>query len=433
MKQKVFSMFALLLMAATGAWAQTETLLTTITATGETTYSETTAGVVTVTPSGQASYNPTYGWLWDGSGSVTVEAKEGYTITKCVFKQNAKTPVTITTSPFAITFAFGKCEQIEEDMDGFTSIEVYGYAPATTGYSVTLAEGTEDEGNWTISPTEAAEGSPITATYSGEKKVKSVKAVKVAAVNPNAYLMWDKDQKKLVATEIPTTATKVENADAGVEWQVGTDVVEGEDVKINGSITLSGDVNLIIKDDATLTANKIIGGNKILSIYGQAQKSGQLVVDNLGDDATTSIKTLEVHSAKVTATSSYNNRGGFYYIGTINVYDGSVDAIAANGGYGIWLRPDGSINIYGGEVNAVGKGTGTDSFGIKAATSATVTVNGGKLWAENANKQAINTSNVTLKKGDGFTGKIETSANGTSWTEYTEAATPTTKYVRAGY
>ena len=50
-------------------------------------------------------------------------------------------------------------------------------APATT-YSVTLADGTEDFDNWTISPTEAAEGAKVTATYSGEKKVKSVKAVK---------------------------------------------------------------------------------------------------------------------------------------------------------------------------------------------------------------------------------------------------------------
>ena len=56
---------------------------------------------------------------------------------------------------------------------------------ATTGawaqepakYKVTLQEGTEDAKNWTV-PAEAAEGSPVTATYSGSKKVKSVKAVK---------------------------------------------------------------------------------------------------------------------------------------------------------------------------------------------------------------------------------------------------------------
>ena len=124
---------ALLLTAVGGAWAQTETLLTTITSTGTDSYSETTPGVVTVTLSNVASYSSTYGWLWgekSGPGSVTVEAKEGYTITRCVFKQNDKTPVEITTSPFAITFANGKCEQSTHDIDGVSSIEVYGNAPA---------------------------------------------------------------------------------------------------------------------------------------------------------------------------------------------------------------------------------------------------------------------------------------------------------------
>jgi len=50
-------------------------------------------------------------------------------------------------------------------------------------YSITLAEGTEDEGNWNV-PAKAAEGAKVTVTYSGEKKVKSVKAVKKVATTP---------------------------------------------------------------------------------------------------------------------------------------------------------------------------------------------------------------------------------------------------------
>ena len=141
---------ALLLTAVGGAWAQTETLLTTITPTGKGSYSETTAGVVTVTPSNMRRYNVNYGWLWSGSGSgsgsVTVEAKEGYTITKCVFKQNDKDPVTITTSPFAITFdESGDCVQ-NDDMDGVTSIEVYGYAPAPAEPTVEVTTNAAEEG-----------------------------------------------------------------------------------------------------------------------------------------------------------------------------------------------------------------------------------------------------------------------------------------------
>ena len=272
------------------------------------------------------------------------------------------------------------------------------------------------------------EGTPMTVKFNGTKKVLGMKVEKKATVDPaKAYLKWDADQKKLVATEMPAEVTKVENSDSYVEWS-GTYVVEGN-VTISGNITLSGNVNLIIKDGAKLTAKKIIGYNNNLSIYGQANQTGQLVVDNPGDDAITSMKTLEVHSAKVTATSSYNDRGGIGFTGTINVYGGSVDATAANG-YGIWLGGNGSMNIYGGEVKAVGKGNGGYSYGIAAGTSATVTVNGGKLWAENADKKAIYTSNITLTKGTGFTGKIEYSSDNSTWSETVDADA---KYVRAGY
>ena len=150
MKQKVLSMLALLLMTATGAWAQTETLLTTITATGEDSYSETTPGVVTVTHDND-DYDDDWGWLWsDHAGSVTVVAKEGYTITKCVFSQYDKTPFTVSTAPFEAKFVEAHpydddlvkylCEGTDTDdgIDGFTKIEVYGYASAPAPVSVTI-------------------------------------------------------------------------------------------------------------------------------------------------------------------------------------------------------------------------------------------------------------------------------------------------------
>ena len=56
---------------------------------------------------------------------------------------------------------------------------------AQTTYKVSVKEGTEDAKKWTIDPTEAAAGSPVTATYSGEKKVKSVKAVKKEVIKPD--------------------------------------------------------------------------------------------------------------------------------------------------------------------------------------------------------------------------------------------------------
>jgi len=310
-----------------------------------------------------------------------------------------------------------------------TTHEVYETMPgSTTGYTVTLADGTEDADKWTISPASAAEGETVTVTYTGSKKVIGVKAEKKAADPAKAYLKWDADQKKLVATEIPTTAIKVENADAEVNWSAGTYVVEGE-VTINGMIKLNGDVDLIIKDGAKLTAKKISGSGNNLRIYGQAQMSGELVVNHTNGDAIMNIGTLEVHSAQVTAASSANSCGGIYGISTFNVYGGLVDAKGTGAGYGISLNGNCKMNIHGGEVKAEGKGTGGYSYGIRCGNTATVTVFGGKLWAGNADKKAL-TSNITITKGEGFSGKIEYSSDKSTWSETVDA---NAKYVRAGY
>lgn len=43
---------------------------------------------------------------------------------------------------------------------------------------MTLADGTDDAENWTISPSFAKEGQTVTVTYTGKKKIKSIKAIK---------------------------------------------------------------------------------------------------------------------------------------------------------------------------------------------------------------------------------------------------------------
>ena len=296
-------------------------------------------------------------------------------------------------------------------------------------YKVTLQEGTEDATNWTV-PEEAAEGATVTVTYNGSKKVKSVKAVKKGGAEPvdNTYLKWNAGQ--LVATDIPAKVTTVANADTDVNWEAGTYVVEDK-VTISGTISLLGNVDLIIKDGAKLTVNSYIYGysSKNLSIFGQSNQTGELVV-NSSWDVIEDINTLEVHSAKVKVTASGGNCSGFYNISTFNVYGGSVDAEnTGDFGNGILLASSGKMNIYGGDVKALGKG---NKFGI-AGSLTKVTVYGGKLWAGCFNNKAIDSSNVTLTKGAGFTGKIEISGSGESWSDWEVPSTPGTNYVRVGY
>jgi len=404
-KNKLLLLLVLLLMAVSGAWAQLA-----ITTDLADSYDAKVGSPITLSiEASNAQYYQWYKKYPQGNAMIVGATSSSYAFTP---KEAGETKLF--------------CRVLGYNNDYVESKITTVIATVPQTYSVTLKEGTEDEGNWSV-PKEAAEGSPVIATYNGTKKVKSVKAVKKALDPAKAYLTWDADQKMLVATEIPTTATKAENANENVSW-AGTYVVE-DDVTISGTIGLSGDVDLIIKDGATLTAKQIGGSGNNLRIYGQANQSGQLVVNRTNGDAIMNIKTLEVHSAQLTATSSTNSCGGIYGTTTFNVYGGSVDAKGTGAGYGISMNSGGSINIHGGEVKAEGKGTGGYSYGIRCGNTATVTVFGGKLWAGNADKQAL-TSNINLQKGDGFSGKIEYSSDKSTWSETVDA---NAKYVRVGY
>ena len=270
-----------------------------------------------------------------------------------------------------------------------------------------------------------------TATITAQAGDKTATCV-VTVTAGETYLKWDNTKEKLVETEIPAAHT-VTSVIGDVNYPAGTYVVEGQ-VEITGTITLDGDVDLIIKDGAKLKVNQINGynGNSYnLSIYGQANRTGELVVNS--SHAIRNINTLEVHSAKVTATSSNNGLGGFNIISIFNVYGGSVDAEnTGSSGYGIRLNAGGFMNIFGGEVKAVGKGNNDFCYGITATSSSTVTVYGGKLWAGNADNKALN-SNITLTidKSLGFNGETQCSSDNSTW--HGTVGTPDEKYVRVGY
>ncbi len=195
-------MLVLLVMAVTGAWAQeqSETIATT------------TDNFVVGTHfdiDNNAGYVDEDGMSADGG--ITVLAKNGETITKVVISctfgysnvhdinttvssgtmeiTNGGRTITVT-GVNASTFTF----TCSDDGPLFGQFVVY-YTEASagpTGYTVSMKEGTEDATSWTIAPAEAtttgvAQGTEVTATYSGTKKVKSVKAKKKAAagiVNP---------------------------------------------------------------------------------------------------------------------------------------------------------------------------------------------------------------------------------------------------------
>ena len=307
-------------------------------------------------------------------------------------------------------------------------------------YDVTFAEGT-DLNEWSATPnTGITKGTEVTITYTGTRKVIGVKAEIVEppfAADEYKEGSWDDTNKKVVfarkkATTTPTVVTDVTDPTSSVSWSDGWYTVAGN-VTITSTVYLDADTHLILQDGAKLTVRRIRGGNNYsLSVYGQSNMSGELNVQcpDRGD-AISFMPALNIHSCKVNASSSDIGRGGFYGITTFNVYGGSVDSEYTGSYYGWGFY--GSLNIYGGEVKAVGIGNNSFSFGITGDTDSTLKVFGGKLWAECAGKSGINSSNVSLTKEGGFNGKIETSSNGTDWTEYSSDGTPNTPYVRVGY
>ncbi len=122
---------------ATEAVAPTETLLTTITATGKEQASYSTANVATVsfsyTSGGSSAYLAQWGW-WGYGWIATVNAAEGYTITKCIFYDDANRTATDSEAPFVVeTTEEDKTPKVNgtpilADMSkGIKKIEVYGY------------------------------------------------------------------------------------------------------------------------------------------------------------------------------------------------------------------------------------------------------------------------------------------------------------------
>ena len=263
-------------------------------------------------------------------------------------------------------------------------------AVAQTTYKVSVKEGTEDATSWTIAPAEAtttgvAAGTPVTATYNGTKKVKSVKAKKAApAYAANEYNEASWDGTKVVFTkETAASVTAVTNSDAAVIWGDGWYTVSGN-VTITGNVMLTADAHLILQDGATLTINGQLDCNtngKDLYIYGQKNGDGKLNV-NSSNRAIRSNEDyrIEIHGGEITAAAT-GDLG--LLTGYLAVYGGKLTA-TSGGGNGINFQD--AFDVYGGEVEATSNATSSYEycFGIRSGSgmdSDILTVYGGKVTA----------------------------------------------------
>lgn len=305
-------------MSMTAQAAPEETLLTTITPTGTTTYSESVDGVVNVTLSGISRYYDDRGWAY--GGTVTVTPKEGYTITKCRFNTRAGA-VDDTEEPFTFN----------NDRNFVKTVEVYGYQ------------------------TSAQAADPVPYIY----------------YTNNVSTEGTCTDYTTVATDTTTWGTA-----GNTTWYV----VNGE-VTISGRVTVNGTVNLILRDGAKLTVNGGIGLNdgNTLNIYPETENgTGELNANasskycaGIGGAAASGYSvacgTLTIHGGVIIAKGAENGPGignsgqnysrGTQAAGTVIIYAGNVTATGGEyesaGIGGGWASTGGcNVEIYGGTVLA---------------------------------------------------------------------------------
>ena len=145
-----------------------------------------------------------------------------------------------------------------------------------------------------------------------------------------------------------------------------------EDAEAGSRIGISGDVHLILRDGATLTAPKGIQvtGTNSLTIWGQVRGTGALVVNGpdsgmagIGGNNAQSCGVLVINGGTVTAT------GGSMGAGVGGGNGGNGGAIAINGG---------TVTATGGPMGAgIGGGNGGNGGAI-AINGGTVTATGGE-------------------------------------------------------
>ena len=365
MKNHVLSILVLLAAVATGAWAQTETLLTTITATAKEQASYSTANVATVsfsyTAKGSSVYNANWGW-WGYGWSATVTAAEGYTITKCIFYDDANRTATDSEAPFVV-------ETTEEDKTpkvngtpilaytskGIKKIEVYGYVTPTT-VDVTLADGTDDatswqgkagEGEYQALPLTGLEaGTAVTVKYNGTKKVKSVKAVKKTEGKVVDLSTYSGTSYEVIED---VTFTGTTNNEISILYKG-----EGYEVTLDN---VNAPASFIAAWDDNYTVNvKLKGTSRLKGIYdqnadvniGEAEAGGTVILVDESSPLGGSGTTITINGGTVKAkTSSFS---ALY--NALEVNSGAVYLEAAEGYGAVDGSASGSVTLYGWDGSA---------------------------------------------------------------------------------
>ena len=238
------------------------------------------------------------------------------------------------------------------------------------------------------------------------------------------------------------------------KWADGNTYIAYGTVTIDSRVKVTGTVNLILLDGASLTINGGIDvkADNTLNIYaGSTSESisgiGALTATgsewNAGIGCASSYfngsgsGTVNIHGGSITATGGDDGAGIGGNSGAVNIYDGSVIAQGGDRSAGIGGSYNcvcGTVTIYGGTVTAAGGVEGAGIGGGMGESGGTVSIYGGTVTASGGDKPVWDTdfsdsmgigkgstkdsgkTDGTLTLGTGVS--MSVSANNSTWSAY---------------
>ena len=292
-------------------------------------------------------------------------------------------------------------------------------AMAQTTYKVSVKEGTEDATSWTIAPPEAtttgvAQGTQVTASYGGVKKVKSVKAVKKAPAGPPSWkLTLSSPAKDLYITanggliaqhtldvasteftvEMPELTSQTVNIVAtdgsGNCWyctQENMSFAIGQTYQSSPTMTALGTESSAdvykMTEAGTIPAGKTVVLSGVTISSGSIACSGNANIILMGSNSVTAAANtaaIEIGGSGTTLTITGS--------GSLTVKGGQYAAAIGTGYANNASVAGGNIEINGGTITATGGqssaaiGTGYAYHSSSSNKCGTITINGGTVTA----------------------------------------------------
>ena len=375
-KNKLFLLLALLLTAATGAWATDYTTLAVgdVIKVGD-----------TFTPTADGAFNDNGVHSGETYTLMRADVDNDYNVTEktdgayYVFKYDTFTyPYIHFEKAFAVTAISDGLEVTNiETIKGtlcYTLAVHESAAPSATTYSVKMKDGTVDAKNWSIASGEKSatgdaadgltglsEGDQVTLQYTGRLKVKGVKATSDAA----QAVTWN--TVELYALTADYTAQDGDKLTGTLGGNYKISIADGATVMLDGAVingandgsytwaglTLAGDGTIILAGENSVKGfyedypGIFVPANKTLTIQGD----GSLTASSngwgagIGGGWNIACGNITIEGGTITAT------GGESAAGIGGGYNASCGDISITGG---------TINAQGG-VNAAGIGGGGDT------------------------------------------------------------------------